>query len=357
MTRLRSAFTAILGVKIIVSLAIITEVASVSAQSADEALERAKTEINDCVLRLVENAQDDQTLGEIRQLCATDSSVESLPTIKGADAAGQTPAQQRFASEAGLLVDRLGFLPHRPNLVLPVSYGEGFLKPDVSSKDYEIQFQVSLKFPFTPRSHRLHPDQSVLFFAYTGSAWWQAYNSRRSRPFREYNHSPEIFLSVPTNRAGLGWNLRSFQFGFEHQSNGRDAGTSRSWNRLFTQFDLNRASDHWLTLRSWWRIPEDAKDNPQDPEGDDNADITKFLGHNELRFGYSSDGLSWSIMLRRSLRSRGKGAGELVLSYPTGFNPKTRWTLRIFDGYGESLIDYNRRVRRIGVGFMLNDWY
>ena len=62
-------------------------------------------------------------------------------------------------------------------------------------------------------------------------------------------------------------------------------------------------------------------------------------------------------MLRRSLRSGGKGAAELNFSYPTGFNPRTRWYLRLFDGYGESLIDYNRRVRRIGIGVMLNDWY
>ncbi len=63
------------------------------------------------------------------------------------------------------------------------------------------------------------------------------------------------------------------------------------------------------------------------------------------------------MMLRRSLRSSGKGAAELSLSYPTGFNPKTRWTLRLFDGYGESLIDYNRRSKRIAFGLMLNDWY
>ncbi|MEZ5738547.1 MAG: phospholipase A [Burkholderiaceae bacterium] len=52
-----------------------------------------------------------------------------------------------------------------------------------------------------------------------------------------------------------------------------------------------------------------------------------------------------------------QGAAELNLSYPTRFNPRARWTLRLFDGYGESLIDYNRRVRRIGLRLLLSDWY
>ncbi|MGH1359860.1 MAG: phospholipase A [Burkholderiaceae bacterium] len=309
--------------------------------------------VDQCLEKLVAQATDDQTMGELRAQCETGETEKDIVTR----IENRSPAERRFASEVGLLVDRLGFMPHRPNLMLPLTYGEGFLKPDPSSKPYEIQFQVSLKLPFTPSKHSENPRQPILFFAYTGSAWWQAYNSRRSRPFREYNHAPEVFLSIPTRRQALGWNLQSFQFGFEHHSNGRDSGSSRSWNKLFTQFELDRASNHWLTLRSWWRIPEDAKVDPADPEGDDNPDITRFLGHNELRFGYSSSGLNWNMMLRRSLRSSGKGAAELSLSYPTGFNPKTRWTLRLFDGYGESLIDYNRRSKRIAFGLMLNDWY
>jgi phospholipase A1 len=27
-----------------------------------------------------------------------------------------------------------------------------------------------------------------------------------------------------------------------------------------------------------------------------------------------------------------------------------------YNGYGESLIDYNHRIQRFGIGIMLNDW-
>ena len=61
--------------------------------------------------------------------------------------------------------------------------------------------------------------------------------------------------------------------------------------------------------------------------------------------------------MRRSFARSGKGAVQLDWSRPTGFSPDLRWHIQYFDGYGESMLDYTRRVRRIGLGVMLNDWY
>ena len=195
------------------------------------------------------------------------------------------------------------------------------------------------------------------FFAYTGQSWWQAYDSKRSSPFREYNHEPELFLTWPSLARVGPWTLRSTSLGFVHQSNGRTDPVSRSWNRLFADVRLDHPSGWWLSLRPWVRIPERTKSDPAQAEGDDNPDIRRYLGDGELRFGYGGDQWRLGGLLRRSLVQGGKGAVQLDLTVPTGFSPLVRWYVQLFDGYGESLIDYNRRLLRVGFGLMLNDWY
>jgi len=51
--------------------------------------------------------------------------------------------------------------------------------------------------------------------------------------------------------------------------------------------------------------------------------------------------------------SSGYGSGQLGWSYP--ISKHVRFYTQLFSGYGESLIDYNHRQTRIGLGFMLND--
>ncbi|MGB7182389.1 MAG: phospholipase A [Burkholderiaceae bacterium] len=343
---------------LIVSAALLHSTTLAQTVSEPEPSSVALSERQRCLANALETAYADETAATLRDKCEAN---EPIPTTTSGiplpEKVTAPPIERRFASEVGLLVDRLGFMPHRPNYLLPWAYGEGFNTVDTSSTRSEIMFQLSLKLPFTIRSLTDNPDTPVIFFGYTGQAWWQAYNSDRSSPFREYNHSPEVFITLPIRWRLLNWTAKAADLGFEHHSNGRASGSSRSWNRVFAKLDLEHKDDYWLSWRSWWRIPESEKLAPTQAEGDDNPDISRYYGHHELRFGYSSSGWNWNLMLRRSLRSNGKGAAELNLSYPTGFNPRTRWYVRLFDGYGESLIDYNRRVRRIGIGFMLNDWY
>jgi len=63
------------------------------------------------------------------------------------------------------------------------------------------------------------------------------------------------------------------------------------------------------------------------------------------------------MMLRNQLESGFEdGAVELSWSIPV-FNYKPlKGYIQYFYGYGESLIDYDRKVNRIGVGISITDW-
>jgi len=47
-------------------------------------------------------------------------------------------------------------------------------------------------------------------------------------------------------------------------------------------------------------------------------------------------------------------SAEFGYSFPLG--DTLRGFFQYYNGYGESLIDYNERIERIGFGIMLNDW-
>ena len=297
-------------------------------------------------------AAGDATVGIVRD---TAHGLSVAPVARSLPVA-DSPVRRRIEEEAVLWGERFALLPHRPNYLMPLSHA--FEQPGTVGAEpvqrNEVKFQVSFKFPLTPP---LYDGRLAVFFAYTGQSWWQAYNDERSSPFREYSHEPELFAAWAPGMRVLGWDWRVASAGFVHQSNGKSGDASRSWNRLFAEVLLDRPGPWWLAVRPWWRIPESEKPSPGAPEGDDNPQITRYAGHGELRLGYAGAVHNWTMTMRRSMSSGGKGAVQLDYSRPTGISPNLRWHVQYFDGYGESLLDYQARIRRIGLGVMLNDWY
>ena len=210
----------------------------------------------------------------------------------------------------------------------------------------ELKFQLGFK---TKVAENLFGDNGDVWVGYTQSSRWQSYNSELSRPFRETNYEPEAMLMFRNGYSLLGWNGRMSGIGINHQSNGRSTPLSRSWNRVILNIGLDR--ENWaLVLRPWYRIPESRHD-------DDNPDIEDYIGRGDATLVWNRDGHELSLTGRHSLRRGDRSHGSLQLDYGFPINRLLRGHVQVFDGYGESLIDYNHRATYVGVGFSLLEWF
>ncbi|WP_299328404.1 phospholipase A [uncultured Psychrobacter sp.] len=249
--------------------------------------------------------------------------------------------------------------PYRPTYVLPLFYtfdpnlsptpsnpdepGETFTSNDV--RNTELKFQLSLK---TKVGEDLFDTSADLWFGYTQESHWQVYNEDNSRPFRATDYQPEIFLTQPVAAdLPFGGRLRMLGAGAIHHSNGQDDPLSRSWNRAYLL-----AGAEWGKLsvvpRLWARI------NNEDKSSEDNPDIEDYMGYGDIKFLYDlPDRQSLSGTLRYN-PSTNKGAAQIDYIYPLSEN--VNGYVQLFQGYGESIIDYNHENTAIGFGIVLNDW-
>lgn len=258
--------------------------------------------------------------------------------------------EQRAERERATVNDPFVLTPHRPNYFLPFSYTNNpndreSLQGvnDDSLQGVEFQFQFSLKFPVATS---IAGDNTSLWFGYTQKSFWQAYNSDASAPFRDTNYEPEAFIVTEPDLSFFGTKLTYLNYGISHQSNGRQDPWSRSWNRLYLDFIFER-DNTVVSFRPWYRIPESSSD-------DDNPDIHRYMGYGELNIVHVIDDVSYDIMLRNNLRSDNKGAISLGVSFPLW--GKVRGYGQYFEGYGQSMLDYDNYTRTIGLGFMLTGW-
>lgn len=322
---------------------------------------RAET-FDECLLHAAQSATDTTTVGELRVICDERLQHASSEPTETTEHAAITAAHAEGVVEKRLALERYShdnpfvLTPHRPNYLLPAVYTTHpntiSLGEDENLQRTEVQFQLSLKVLV---AENLIGQNGHLSFAYTNHSFWQAYNRDVSAAFRESIHEPELFITFENDWTILGARNSANRFILNHQSNGRSNEFSRSWNRVMFNSIWER-DNFVLSFMPWYRIPEDEKDSSTDPTGDDNPDIEKYLGNFELRGFYQVEhGQAISMMLRNNLRSDNKGAVELSYSFPI-HSTKLKGYLKYFNGYGESLIDYNHHIQSIGIGFLISDW-
>lgn len=316
-------------------------------------------EMDRCLLEVMKTAEDEMTMGQAREICRRQleksDEIDQAASVQE-DAEKKKPVDERLAADKSNTLKPFTLMAHKPNYILlwsynssgydPTLYREQYSDPSIELDNQEIQFQISIK---SPLALGLFKDTTDLYFAYTNRSFWQVYNKDISSPFRETNHEPETWIQFTPE-----WSFKGFKnplntFGIVHQSNGQGGVLSRSWNRLYANFVIER-NNLAVCFKPWYRLKGDADD-------DDNPDILDYMGHGEIRAAYKLGGHTLSLMLRNNLESGFKrGAVEAGWSFPLWRYPYFKGYLQYFSGYGESLIDYNRYVNRFGIGILLNDY-
>ena len=240
---------------------------------------------------------------------------------------------------------------HRSNYALAFSYNSlpneaPFLEidPEDTLTKPEVTFQLSFK-------ARIWQDvlgkDIDLWIAYTQRSFWQLYDFDDSSPFRETDYEPEAILNFRTRFNVLGMAVRFIQAGINHQSNGQSEPLSRSWNRLIASVGLERGPLS-IQLTGWYRLPESV-------EEDDNPGIYRYLGYGEIQAFYFLKRHRLGLRIRDNLDFRdNRGAIQVDWSFP--LFAQIGGYVQYYLGYGESLLDYNHRVNRIGAGFIFVDW-
>lgn len=205
----------------------------------------------------------------------------------------------------------------------------------------EAKFQISFK---TKIMESIFFGAGDLWVGYTQKAHWQVYNKKFSRAFRELNYEPEIILNFPVKFKLFTGDIRFIGVALNHQSNGKDLPLSRSWNRVI--FHAGYESDDWqVTFRPWIRIPDSE---------DENESITKTIGDGDLEIGYHYLKHEFSIIATHSFETIKNGSIQLNYVFP--IRGHLRGHAQIFNGYGETLVDYNHMQTTIGVGISFANW-
>jgi phospholipase A1/A2 len=281
-----------------------------------------------------------------------ENDIEVIDIIKR-DVTTESALDNRMEGDKEALDNSFAMTQHRQNYILPMTYitnpnsaGNSELTEENIDKK-EAKFQVSTKFPL----YLEEAGFDGVYFGFTLTSFWQLYNSEVSKPFRETNYEPEVFWQETADYSVFGYKFNTFQVGFNHMSNGQSGLQSRSWNRLFASIVFSDNDDIYY-LKTWYRIPEDEKDDINDPTGDDNPDIQDYYGRIELGYGRKIGAFKMMALLRNNLDfDENRGSIQLDFTYP--ISDRYELLLQYFNGYGDSLIDYNRSQERIGVGFQL----
>ncbi|MEL6300107.1 MAG: phospholipase A [Pseudomonadota bacterium] len=308
----------------------------------------ARGDYQQCILDAIASAKDDARVADIRAQCAARFSVPPLTTSDNRESPvfEQGVMRERLQMEIDAENTPFMFTPHLPNY-----FGYSTFEPNQapfsplteindSVENQEAVFQLSFKAPIW---RDMFGSGLNTYFAYTAKSWWQVANSEFSNPFRETNYMPEVFVRDVRGKDVLGLDVVGWSLGVAHESNGREQALSRSWNRVIGRAGIQLHDDVSLFGQLWYRIPDD--------EDDDNPNEYRFYGYGDVRAVWTPNKNTFTAMVRPGTEEL---SYELTWSYPV--SRVFRVYASYYNGFGESLLDYDFDGRRFMLGIALNDF-
>jgi len=251
----------------------------------------------------------------------------------------------------------------------------------VGSRDrLNARFQFSFKYRVFERGIGEEPwwreAARDLYFAYTQTSIWDLESF--SKPFYDTSYKPTLFLLHELPRAPRSPWTFSLQSGAQHESNGKGGGTAPVPARrgLISSDLASRHPSDTRSLNTLYLLPQVRW---TDTDGfflsararasayfqiDENPDLADYRGHLELtlRGGYDR-GPQLSVYLRGKPGSH--GSIEFNFTWPANQTPLLKnleflrslggyAQIQYFNGYGESLLDYDvRRRDQLRFGLMI----
>ena len=269
----------------------------------------------------------------------------NTPTFVTDDVPSDAPAPR--ASDEAKLVDKPP--PLAVSVYEPVYFlmgGDGGL-----NAKFQISFRYQLFDGRGALASRL-PFIDDLYLSFSQTSLWDL--NDLSKPFRDSSYRPRLFYAnYDLGRLFDGRLRLGVEAGAGHESNGREGESSRSYNMFYARPTLTFGDPEGFNMYLAPLIHNYVAD-------DENRDLKDYRGHIDWLIGAGSKGgLNFWALLRKGDRSD-YGSAELNLSFPLSKlsgGDLTGWLmLQYFGGYGESLLDYNRKLDsqlRLGIAVAL----
>lgn len=211
----------------------------------------------------------------------------------------------------------------------------------VSSLNSDVKFEIGFKQRLT---NLVLPFKTYAYLTYRQKSFWDVY--QESAPFTESNYNPGIGFGRPFFKENQIDHILFLQF--EHQSNGREAEFSRSWNFLSLSF-LKMHKENWQFGIKAWVPMGPLKDNP---------DLMEYIGYQESTIAFMPHPrLMLELQLRKAFNWDLKGSAQFSLSYKLDKDANQYLYLQYYLGYAESLIEYDQNVSMIRVGVVFKDLF